>query len=100
MPWHSLGCTDRNSPMQRCWWDLKELGNGFSRMDGAEEREKLLGLPHSINSPPSSSCSTLCCREALVSAGRGSLQVSSPIWERCAGIFAPALVDLGVMVSL
>lgn len=85
--------------MQRCWWDLKELGNGFPSRAGAGEREKLVGLPYSINSPPSSS-RTPCCILALVSAGRGSLQVSSPIWDGCAGTFVPVLVDLGVTLSL
>lgn len=99
MPWHRLGRGDRNSPVQRCWGDLKELGNGFPRTAGAGEREKLVGLPCGINSPSSSS-RTLCCREALVSAGRDTLQVSSPIWEGCAGTFAPVLVDLGVYDSV
>lgn len=85
--------------MQRCWGDLKELGNGSPCTAGDGEREKLVGLSCGINSSPSSS-RTLCCREALVSAGRSSLQVSSPIWEGCAGTFAPVLVDWGVMVSL
>lgn len=85
--------------MQRCWWDPKELGNGFPSAAGAGEREKLVRLPYIINGPPSSS-RTLRFREALVSAGRGSLQVSSHIWYGCARTFVPMLVDLRVMVSL